>query len=283
MYEAKRRGDTIAVYEAESDRSSPERLGLLADLRRALIHPNHTDEITFHYQPQIAVATGEMVGVEALVRWQHPDRGMVSPDELVRAAEHSSVMRLLTFRAIDDVIAQLGCWRAQGHVLTASINVSARDLHTSDIVDHIAAQLHRAGIDAQQIRVEITETALMADPQRVLRTVRQLSELGVTVSLDDFGTGYSSLLHLRRFPLAEVKIDQSFVRRMAEDPYDAAIVRSIIEPSPGLRVVAEGVEDDATSRLLAEAGCEVAQGWYYGHPVPADRLLPDMSDPHTAA
>jgi EAL domain-containing protein (putative c-di-GMP-specific phosphodiesterase class I) len=183
-------------------------------------------------------------------------------------------MRLLTRRAIDDVLGQLERWHNQGITLDASINVSARDLHTTEIVDHIAAQLSRTGVDAHHIRVEVTETALMADPRRVLTTARRLADLGVTVSLDDFGTGYSSLMHLRRFPLAEVKIDRSFVRRMAADPYDASIVRSIIAlaRSLGLRVVAEGVEDEATSRLLADAGCDIAQGWYYGKAVPATDL-----------
>ena len=208
------------------------------------------------------------------MRWRHPVRGMIAPEELVRAAEHSSVMRLLTLRAIDDVITQLGCWRAQGIILDASINVSVRDLHTTEIVDHIATQLRRTGVEAHHLRVEITETALMADPRRVLTTARRLADLGVTVSLDDFGTGYASLMHLRQFPLAEVKIDRSFVRRMADDAYDASIVRSIIElaRSLGLRVVAEGVEDEATSRLLADAGCDIAQGWYYGKAVPATDL-----------
>jgi diguanylate cyclase (GGDEF)-like protein len=274
MYEAKRRGDTVAIYTAGADHSSPERLSLLADLRRALVDPDHADEITFHYQPQVAIATGKVVGVEALVRWQHPERGIITPEELVRAAEHSSVMQLLTQRAVDDVVAQLGRWQSRGIYLDASINVSARDLHTTELVEHVAAQLRRTGVDAHHLRVEITETALMADPRRVLTTARQLAKLGVMVSLDDFGTGYSSLMHLRRFPLAEVKIDRSFVRRMADDPYDASIVHSIIDlaRSLGLRVVAEGVEDEATSRLLAEAGCDIAQGWYYGKAVPAADL-----------
>ena len=274
MYDAKRRGDAIAAYAPDSDHNSAERLSLLADLRIALEDPDHASEIEFHYQPQVAIKTGSVVGVEALVRWRTPERGLVAADELVRAAEHSAVMRLLTLRAVDDVVGQLAAWNSEGINLRASINVSVRDLHTADIVDHLDDTLRRHAVGADQLEVEITETALMADPQRVLTTVHQLADLGVALSLDDFGTGYSSLLHLRRLPLAEVKIDRSFVQRMAADPDDEAIVRSIIDLSNalGLRVVAEGVEDDMTSRLLADAGCDIGQGWHYARPMPAAEL-----------
>jgi EAL domain-containing protein (putative c-di-GMP-specific phosphodiesterase class I) len=184
-------------------------------------------------------------------------------------------MRLLTHRVIDDVVAQLGRWAAAGVRLRASINVSVRDLHTSEVVDRLAERMDRCGVDADQVQVEITEGALMADPRRVLATLRRLDGLGVALSLDDFGTGYSSMQHLRRLPLAEVKIDRSFVLGMVADPDDAAIVRSIIELAGalGLRVVAEGVEDERTFRLLATNGCDAAQGWFHARPMPADELL----------
>jgi diguanylate cyclase (GGDEF)-like protein len=284
MYAAKQRGATVAVYRSELDHHSAERLGLLADLRRALEDPDHASEIALHYQPQVAIKTREVVGVEALLRWHHPARGLVSPDEIVRTAENSAVMQLLTFRVIDDTVAQLAKWNAAGLILRASINVSVRDLHTSNIVDHLSDRLRRDGVSAESIEVEITETALMADPRRVLTTVRQLVDLGVGLSLDDFGTGYSSLLQLRRLPLSEVKIDRSFVQRMADDPDDEAIVRSTIDLSHalGLRVVAEGVEDDAVARLLADAGCDIAQGWRYGRPMPADGLTYWLARRHNA-
>ncbi len=273
MYDAKTRGDVLAVYAPESDHNSPERLSLLADLRLALEDPGR-DEITFYYQPQVELRSGEVIGVEALLRWQHPKRGSVDPEELIRVAEHSGVMRLVTLRVVDDVIAQLAKWHANGLHLRAAINVSVRDLHTGEIVDRLADRLIHHGVSADQIQLEITEGALMADPRRVLATLRRLDRLGVALSLDDFGTGYSSMQHLRRLPLAEVKIDRSFVLGMSEDPDDEAIVRSIIELAGalGLRVVAEGVEDEATWRLLLAAGCHVAQGWYYARPMPADQL-----------
>jgi diguanylate cyclase (GGDEF)-like protein len=274
MYEAKRRGGAVAVYNAQSDHHSAERLSLLSDLRRALENPEHTDEIAIYYQPQVTLKTGDVVGVEALLRWNHPGQGLINSEELLRAAEQSAVMHLLTSRIVDDVVTQVARWNSAGLRLEAAINVSVRDLHTADVVDHLRDRLQREGVKAEQIKIEITETALMPDPRRVLATVRQLTDLGVGLSLDDFGTGYSSLLHLRHLPVTEVKIDRSFVQTMADDPHDEAIVRSIIELSRGLglRVVAEGVEHEAVSRMLAAAGCDTAQGWYYGAPMPAADL-----------
>ncbi len=278
MYDAKTRGDGVALYAPEADHSSPERLSLLADLRRALDAPDST-EIVFFYQPQVDIESGEVIGVEALLRWDHPELGPIDPEELIRVAEYSAVMRLLTLRVIDDVVAQLGTWAEAGVRMRASLNVSVRDLHTTEVVDRLAERLREHGVVADQIQLEITEGALMADPRRVLNTLRGLDQLGVALSLDDFGTGYSSLQHLRRLPLAEVKIDRSFVLGMASDPDDEAIVRSIIELAGalGLRVVAEGVEDARTLRLLAASGCHAAQGWFYGHPMPASEVVPWLS------
>ncbi|WP_262281515.1 EAL domain-containing protein [Micromonospora sp. MA102] len=236
-------------------------------------------EITMYYQPQIAIATGEVVGVEALLRWRHPRRGMVDPGELIQVAEQSAVMRLLTRRVVDDVVEQVAKWSAAGVTLRAALNVSVRDLHTGEIADQIADRLARYGLPPDRLQVEITEGALMADPRRVLASITQLHRIGVGIALDDFGTGYSSLQHLRRLPLSEVKVDRSFVLGMADDADDAAIVRSMIELAGalGLRVVAEGVEDERTWRLLHAAGCDVAQGWFYARPMPAGELVTWLS------
>jgi diguanylate cyclase (GGDEF)-like protein len=273
MYDAKDRGAVYAIYSPESDQNSPERLELLADLRRAL-EVGSSDEIQLFYQPQIELATGEVVGLEALLRWNHPRRGFVSPELLIKVAEHTAVMRLLTARVMEDATAQLAKWRAQGLVLRTSVNVSVRDLHHPDLPEELERLIADRGISPNQIQLEITEGALMADPRRVLVTLHRLDKLGVALSLDDFGTGYSSLQHLRRLPLAEVKIDRSFVLGMTADQDDAAVVRSIIDLARalGLRVVAEGVEDDSTRRLLLDGGCEVGQGWYFARPMPADAL-----------
>jgi diguanylate cyclase len=279
MYDAKDRAATYAIYAPESDQNSPERLELLADLRRAL-DSTRSDEIELYYQPQVDMATEEVVGIEALLRWRHPRRGPVSPDQVIKVTEHTAVMRRLTSRVLQDSIGQLAEWNRQGLVLRASVNVSVRDLQRPELVDQLADMLADRGVTPNQIQLEITEGALMADPRRVLVTLHRLDKLGVALSLDDFGTGYSSLQHLRRLPLAEVKIDRSFVLGMATDQDDAAVVGSIIDLARalGLRVVAEGVEDDRTRRMLLSSGCEVAQGWYYARPMPADAFTKWLAD-----
>ncbi|GIF52428.1 diguanylate cyclase (GGDEF)-like protein [Asanoa ferruginea] len=278
MYDAKHRRDTVVVYTPESDHNTPERLSLLGDLRRALdpdlVSPA-AGEITMYYQPQIEIQTGAVVGVEALLRWRHAKRGMVDPEELIKVAEQSAVMRLLTRRVVDDVVEQLAKWQAAGVHLRAAVNVSIRDLHTLEIVDQIKERLARFEVAPEQLQLEITEGALMADPRRVLATISELAKLGVAIALDDFGTGYSSMQHLRRLPLTEVKVDRSFVLGMATDADDHAIVRTVIDLAGalGLRVVAEGVEDERTWRLLRGVGCHVAQGWFYARPMPAEELV----------
>ena len=274
MYDAKQRGDQVAVYGPDAAHHSADRLALLADLRRTLREEAPDDGIMLFYQPQIAIATGEVVGVEALLRWQHPERGLVGPEELIRVVEPTSVMRLLTDRVLHEVVAQLAVWRESNRPIRAAVNVSVRDLHAGGIADRVDELLREYGVPADLLQLEITESALMADPHRVLNTITRLDRMGVAISLDDFGTGYSSLQHLRRLPLSEVKIDRSFVLGMATDRGDAAIVRSVIDLAEalGLRAVAEGVEDERTWRLLAAAGCHAAQGWFHARPMPPAEL-----------
>ncbi|WP_127497489.1 putative bifunctional diguanylate cyclase/phosphodiesterase [Actinoplanes solisilvae] len=274
MYDAKQRGDQVAIYGPDAPHHTPDRLTLLADLRHALRSDSDDDGITLFYQPQIAIATGEVVGVEALLRWRHPERGLVGPDELIRVAEPTPVMRLLTSRVLHEVVAQVASWRDAGRPLRAAVNVSVRDLHAGDIADRVDSLLQQYAVPPDLLQLEITESALMADPHRVLSTITRLDRMGIAISLDDFGTGYSSLQHLRRLPLAEVKIDRSFVLGMSADRGDAAIVRSVIDLAEalGLRAVAEGVEDERTWRILAEAGCHAAQGWFHARPMPAPEL-----------
>ncbi|HEX6872937.1 MAG TPA: EAL domain-containing protein [Micromonosporaceae bacterium] len=275
MYDAKDRGAKYTVYSPGPDVSAAERLELLADLRRAL-ELGRSDELCLHYQPQVDLDSGDVVGLEALLRWCHPVLGEVSPSLVIRVTEHTAVMRLLTRRVLEDAIGQIAKWRTQGLLMRVSVNVSVRDLHDPQLVDHLEALLTERSVPPQLLQLEITEGALMADPRRVLVSLHRLDRLGVAMSLDDFGTGYSSLLHLRRLPLAEVKIDRSFVLGMTTDPDDRAVVTSIIDLARalGLRVVAEGVEDDSTRRMLVAGGCEVAQGWFYARPMPPDDLVP---------
>lgn len=271
MYDAKQRSDAVATYLAVADANTPERLRILTDFRNAL-EADDRDQISMHYQPQVNLSTGTVDGVEALLRWRHPTYGMIDTLELLSVVEHSSVMQLLTLRVIDEVVQQVGAWHADGIDLRASINVSHRDLYADAIIDHLDATLARHHVDPGQIQIEITEGALIADPSRAIGTVNRLRALGVTIALDDFGTGYSSLQHLRKLPIAEVKIDRSFVSGMADNHDDAAIVRSTIglARSLGIRSVAEGVENEYTRQLLVDAGCSLAQGWLTAYPMPGD-------------
>jgi len=273
MYAAKHRGIGTAVYSPDHDHNSPHSLTLLGDLRTALADPGGGG-LSLEYQPQIQISTGKVVGIEALLRWEHPYNGEICPDDVIRVAESSPVMRLLTGWVLCQAVERLARWAADGVQLRVSVNVSVRDLHNSEIVDEIEALLKRFGVPADRLQLEITESALMADPHRVVATLTNLHRLGVGIALDDFGTGYSSLQHLRRLPLTEVKIDRSFVQAMSADADARAIVRSIIELAGalGLRVVAEGVEDDHAWRLLHLAGCDVAQGWFYAKPLTAAQV-----------
>lgn len=267
-----RSGPGVAVYSARADHHSAERLALLADLRTALA--NRDDQLSLHYQPQIELASGRMAGVEALLRWRHPERGHIQPARLVDLAERTALMRQVTERVLGEAVAQAAAWRGQGYAFRVSVNVSGRDLHHEGLVDGVAALLRGHDVPADQLQVEITESALMIDPPRAVDAVHRLARLGVGLSLDDFGTGYSSLRHLRRLPLSEVKVDRSFVLGMAADPQDAAVARAVVRLGGelGLRVVAEGVEDDRTRRMLAESGCGLAQGWLFAAPMPAAAL-----------
>jgi diguanylate cyclase len=273
MYEAKKRGDSIALYEPHVDHNTPERLGLLTDFRRALENKDR-DQVALHYQPQISLEDGRVVGVEALLRWRHPTYGPVSNGDLLQVAEHTSVMHLLTSYVIDEVLAQVDAWAREGIRLRASLNISARDLYSGDIVGCLSDRFARYGVPPDSIQLEITESAIMADPNRALATTSLLADLGVGISLDDFGTGYSSLQHLRKLALAEIKIDRSFVAGMAHNSDDATIVSSTVEMarSMGLRTVAEGVENEYTRQMLAELGCTLAQGWFSARPMPADQF-----------
>jgi diguanylate cyclase (GGDEF)-like protein len=272
MYLAKEQGGGVEQYDVLRDRNSTDRLVMVGELRRALTG----DELEVHYQPKADLRTGRVDGVEALVRWRHPERGLVPPDEFVPLAESCGLVEVLTARVLDAAVEQLAAWHAQGLQLSVAVNVSVRDLAGGQLVDRVTSSLLRHGVAARWLQLEVTEGSLFADSTGAATTLRELDELGVALSLDDFGTGYSSLGHLRRLPVQELKIDRSFVQRMGDDPRDRAIVRSVVDLAEGLgmRVVAEGVEDLATWQALRELGCDVAQGWYVCRPQAADVLTP---------
>ncbi|WP_405832078.1 MULTISPECIES: putative bifunctional diguanylate cyclase/phosphodiesterase [unclassified Streptomyces] len=265
MYQAKRDRTGVEVYESKRDSNTPDRLGLLGDLRRAL----DAGEVELHYQPKVRF-DGQVAGLEALVRWVHPERGRVSPDEFIAIAETSGLMPHLTEYVLETALAQVARWRAQGLKVPVAVNVSPRDVHTPGFAGAVAARLARHGVPASGLQLEITEHVLLEDPQRAADTMAGLTGHGVKMSLDDFGTGYSSLVHLRRLPVSELKIDRSFVGRLAVDAQDAEIVRCTVDlaHSLGLLVVAEGVEDDETWERLRDLGCDAVQGWLVAAAMP---------------
>ncbi|MEU2208519.1 EAL domain-containing protein [Streptomyces hygroscopicus] len=257
MYQAKRDRSGVELYEARRDGNTPDRLGLLGDLRRAL----DAGDVELHYQPKVGF-DGHVAGLEALVRWVHPDRGKVPPDEFISMAESSGLMPRLTEYVLETALGQVARWRADGLEVPVAVNVSPRDVHTPGFAGAVAGRLARHGVPAGALQLEITEHVLLEDPQRAADTLAGLTGHGVKMSLDDFGTGYSSLVHLRRLPVSELKIDRSFVARLAVDNEDAEIVRCTVDlaHSLGLLVVAEGVEDDETWERLRDLGCDAVQG-----------------------
>ncbi|MEU6668782.1 bifunctional diguanylate cyclase/phosphodiesterase [Streptomyces sp. NPDC046727] len=267
MYQAKRDRTGVEVYESKRDSNTPDRLGLLGDLRRAL----DAHEVQLHYQPKVRF-DGQVAGLEALVRWVHPERGKVPPDEFIAIAESSGLMPHLTEYVLETALGQVARWRAQGLRVPVAVNVSPRDVHTPGFAGSVAARLARHGVPAGALQLEITEHVLLEDPQRAADTLAGLTGHGVKMSLDDFGTGYSSLVHLRRLPVSELKIDRSFVARLAVDAEDAEIVRCTVDlaHSLGLLVVAEGVEDDETWERLRDLGCDAVQGWLVAAAMPPE-------------
>ncbi|MEU6537665.1 EAL domain-containing protein [Streptomyces sp. NPDC047000] len=267
MYQAKRDRTGVEVYESKRDSNTPDRLGLLGDLRRAL----DAREVQLHYQPKVRF-DGQVAGLEALVRWVHPERGNVPPDEFIAIAESSGLMPHLTEYVLETALGQVAEWRSRGLFVPVAVNVSPRDVHTPGFAGSVAARLARHGVPASALQLEITEHVLLEDPQRAADTLAGLSMHGVKMSLDDFGTGYSSLVHLRRLPVSELKIDRSFVARLASDAEDAEIVRCTIDlaHSLGLLVVAEGVEDDETWERLRDLRCDAVQGWLVAAAMPPE-------------
>jgi EAL domain-containing protein (putative c-di-GMP-specific phosphodiesterase class I) len=268
MYAAKRSQSGYRFYTSEQDRHSLRRLNLLSDFQRALAE----DEIVVHYQPIVDIEEGSVCGAEALVRWEHPELGLLSPASFVQLIEQTPMIGPLARQVIDRAIAQCTAWRRAGHALTVSVNLSVRNLLDRDLADEIERMLSAHALPAEALHLEITESMIMSDPDRAVATLTGLSALGVRLSIDDFGTGYSSLANLSRMPVQELKIDRSFVMSMLRDDSDLIIVRSTINLGHdlGLEVIAEGVEDKPTLDYLALLGCDKVQGYYISRPVAPD-------------
>ncbi|GAA5162602.1 EAL domain-containing protein [Viridibacterium curvum] len=271
MYSAKSAVGNLCVYDADLDRHSPKRLAIMTELGSAIA----ADQLTLHFQPKLDLKTGAWAGCEALVRWQHPQLGQIPPGDFIQFAETTDLIRPLTLWVARRALTCMRDWQYRGICLPVSINLSTRNLLDVTFPDSMAALLEEFAVPPHMLELEITETALMNDPNRAMSVVERLVELGMSFSIDDFGTGYSSLAYLKRLPLRALKIDRSFVSDMLADDHDAIIVRSTIglAHSLGLQVVAEGVEDVATLDALRDAGCELAQGFVLSRPVPADEAV----------
>lgn len=271
MNEAKHGNSGYALFDLNYVEQNQQHLSLLAELRHAI----ERDEFALYYQPKVGFATGAIGHVEALVRWIHPERGMIPPDQFIPYAEHTGYVRTITRWVIETALRQRKLWEEMRLPLTISVNISARDLMNSDLPKLFAELMDKYGASPHWLCLEITESAIMGDPKRALGILEDLHNMGFSLSVDDFGTGYSSLAYLKKLPVSELKIDQSFVFHMADDQDDATIVRSTIDlgHNMGLVVVAEGIEDKATWDMLQAMGCDLAQGYYISKPMAADALL----------
>ncbi len=272
MYAAKAEHSGVAVYAADLDHYSPKRLAVVGRLRHAI----EADELVLEYQPQVDLADGAIVGVEALVRWKQPGRRNLPPAEFIPVAERTDIIHPLTRHVLAKAIAQAGAWHRDGRPLRVSVNVSARNLVEDDLVESIGAMIEAERLPAAALEIELTETTLMANPGRAAVMMRRLRDLGVRVAIDDFGTGHSSLSYLTTLDVDTLKIDQSFIAAMAADATAETIVNAIIDLARnlGLDVIAEGVETTTSARALVRMGCVAAQGFLFSRPLPVERLDP---------
>jgi EAL domain-containing protein (putative c-di-GMP-specific phosphodiesterase class I) len=270
MYVAKGRSNGVTGYDPRDDVNTPQRLALLGDLRRALSN----EELYLVYQPKISLKDGALSSAEALLRWQHPERGLIPPDAFIPLAENTGLIGALTRHVLDLALTQARTWADAGTPLRIAVNTSARNLHDEDFDRDVQALLHKHRVDPTQLLLEVTESALMADPVRAQQVLEQLAGQGITISIDDFGAGYTSIKQLRSLPISELKVDRSFVQAMEQDEGDELIVRSVIElgRNLGLTTVAEGVETPEALVKLAAFGCDTAQGYVLARPMAADQF-----------
>lgn len=270
MYLAKSAKTGCEFYTSERDQYSPSRLALVGEMKEAV----DQGEFVLHYQPKVSLKTGEVGGVEALLRWYHPLRELIPPDEFIPLAEHTGLIEPITRYVLDEALRQCNEWRKDEMAMPIAVNLSARSLLDENFPEHVERALKRWQVPPSLLQFEITESTLISDPKRALGVLTRLSQMGIGLSVDDFGTGYSSLSHLRRLPLKELKIDKSFVMNMAQDENDLVIVRSTIDlgRNLGLQVVAEGVENAEVWAKLGELGCDYGQGYYNARPMPGNEL-----------
>jgi len=270
MYAAKRNKAGYAIYDPHYDTSQQEHLSLLGELRRAV----ERNELRLYYQPKVSLHSSNISAVEALIRWEHPVRGLVPPGMFIPFAEHTGYIKLLTRWVMREAVRQCGAWLRDGLRLQVSVNISARDLMNRDLPTEVSALLTEHAVPPALLCLEITESGFMEDPANAQKVLDRLAELGVRLSIDDYGTGYSSLSYIMRLPVQELKIDRSFISRMAADEEISTIVRSTIDlgHNLGLKVVAEGVEDLPVWNMLRSLGCDDAQGFFMSKPLAPEAL-----------
>ena len=270
MYVSKRGNKGYTVYSQNQERTNLGDLSLKSELREAI----QSDQLCLYYQPQIDHRSQRIVGLEALVRWNHPQRGFLAPDTFISLAEDAGLIGPLTQWVLKTALTQLVILHRQGHLLTMAVNLSARNLHDMELPVSVYRQLANSGVNPKYLTLEITESAVMSNPSDGLTILTELDNMGVTLAIDDFGTGYSSLAYLKRLPVDELKIDKSFVMEMEVNENDAVIVRSTIDLAHnlGLKVTAEGVETQDAWDTLCILGCDQSQGYFMGRPMSADKL-----------
>lgn len=277
MYTAKNARAGVNVYDAAEDPNSADHLSLIADLRTAI----ESGGLELHYQPKALLENGHVESVEALCRWTHAARGFISPGVFIPIAEETGLVKPLTLWVVDEALRQAREWRREGIGLSISVNISAQNLKDPRLTDDFSALLAKYDAEADWITLEVTESAVMEDPEIAIARLDDLAGMGLEISIDDYGTGYSSLAYLKRLPISELKIDRSFVMNITSDQKDALIIGSTVElgHNLGLRVVAEGVEQEADWIGLQMLGCDIAQGYFLGRPMPASGLLDWLAQP----
>jgi EAL domain-containing protein (putative c-di-GMP-specific phosphodiesterase class I) len=275
MYVAKEAHSGFEFYEQEQNQNNPAKLALVGELRRGI----DEKELELHYQPKVDLVTRDVMGVEALARWQHPRRGLLFPDEFISLAEHTGLIRPLTLHLLEQALGQCRAWREEGFEFGVAVNLSMQNLLDLQFPDDLAALLGKSGVPPASLELEITESTIMGEPRRAMSVLTRLSSMGVRLTIDDFGTGYSSLSYLKQLPVSTIKIDKSFVIPMMESEDDAVIVQSTIDlgRNLGLSVVAEGVETQAAMDRLTALRCDIAQGYHLSRPVPPNDLVAWLS------
>ena len=278
MYRAKSNTESTIIYDPSLDTHTPRRLAIMTDLGKAI----REDQLILYFQPRISLKTGKCESCEALIRWRHPSFGLIEPEEFIPLAEMSDIIHPLSMWVLRQALHAIKTWEGRGHNIGVSINISARNLLDMRYPEYLRQLMEEYQIEADQLEIEITESAFISDPDRSLKVINRIHELGVGLTIDDFGTGYSSLSYLKRLPLNFLKIDRSFIQDLTLDDQDAVIVKSTIDlaHSFGLQVVAEGVEDEKTYLALRQHGCEYGQGYYFKYPQPLTEFLNWLKEPN---